>query len=65
MQSRHEAALEVLRGVTLEAEEAADDNNADNDDGEFSRGRKKHDVFHQFQSLPIGKLYPLRSTSRS
>ena len=65
VQSQHEAALEVLRGVTLEAEEAADDNDADNDDGEFSRGRKKHDAFHQFQSMPIGKLCPLRSTSPS
>ena len=35
VQSRHEAALEVLRGLTLEVEEAADDNDADNDDGEF------------------------------
>ena len=62
MQSQHEAALEVLRGLTLEAE-AADDNDADyGDDGEFSRGRKKHDVFHRFQSLPIGQLCPLRST---
>ena len=61
MQSRHEAALEVLRGLTLEAE-AADDNDADNDDGEFSWGRKKHDLFHRFQSLPIGELCPLRST---
>jgi len=62
VQSRHEAALEVLRGLTLEAEEAADDNDADNDDGEFSRGRKKHDIFHRFQSLPIRKLCPFRYT---